>query len=71
MSHSSVEAKKGLHLRLSEEQLQRIRSEAQAAGLTMQAYIETKVFGEIRPRGRYGQRPYLKPKDQAELPMTG
>ncbi|PRZ34804.1 hypothetical protein CLV47_12336 [Antricoccus suffuscus] len=71
MSNSSgVQAKRGLHLRLSEDQLAQIRQESKAAGMTMQAYIETKVFGDIRPRGRYGQRPYLKGQDE-ELPMTG
>lgn len=37
----------------------------------MQAYLELKVFGEIRPRGPKGPRPYITDRNQKELPLTG
>lgn len=63
---------RGFQLRLSERQLNRVRVEAQQAGLTMQAYAELRLTGEIRPRGKTGARPNTRPVDsQKELPMTG
>lgn len=63
---------RGFQLRLTETQLNRVRAEAEQAGLTMQAYVQLRVIGEILPRGKNGARPYTRPvSNQRELPMTG
>ena len=56
---------------LTEDRHARLKREAAEAGLTMQAYLELKVFGEIRPRGPKGPRPYITDRNQKELPLTG
>ena len=61
---------RGIHVRLTEQQLDKVRADAKRAGMTMQAWVEMTLSGEVRPRGPYGQRPYLKKQDE-ELPMTG
>ena len=57
-------------LRLTQSQREELKTRAQAAGMTMHAYAELSLFGEIRPRGRNGARPYKK-RQHEELPMTG
>ena len=58
-------------VRLTKEQKTQLVEDARAAGLRQNAYIEQKLFGEFRPREGNGPSPYLKPKEQQELPLTG
>ncbi|MFV0535445.1 MAG: hypothetical protein ACK5MR_17610 [Cumulibacter sp.] len=62
---------RGYPFALTEDQHARLKADANEAGYTIQAYLEMKVFGEIRQRGSSGPRPIKKPKNQRELPMTG
>ena len=64
------QADRGYPFRLTEEQRDELRTRASEAGLTIQAYLELTVFGEIRQRPKYGPRPYKKPQGE-ELPLTG
>ncbi len=57
-------------LRLSQSQREELKARAAAAGMTMHAYAELALFGQIRPRGRNGTRPYKQHQNE-ELPMTG
>ena len=62
---------KNFLFRLSEHEHAELRAVAAEAGLTMQAYIEMRTLGRLRPRGPYGPRPWTKPANQKELPLTG
>ena len=52
---------------------ERLRSEAAAAGLTMQQLFELRMFGEARPVGPFGRTRKLdKAEEKAEeLPLAG
>lgn len=62
---------KNFLFRLDESDHKELREAAAEAGLTMQAYLEVKTLGRIRPRDPRGPRPYVKPRNQKELPLTG
>lgn len=62
---------KNILFRLDASDHKLIRDAATEAGLTVQGYLELQVLGAIRPRHKQGPRPYLKPKNQKELPLTG
>ena len=52
---------------------ERLRSEAAAAGLTMQQLFELRMFGEARPVGPYGRPRKLNNAEEKaeELPLAG
>ena len=51
---------------------ERLRSEAAAAGLTMQQLFELRMFGEARPVGPFGRtRKLNNPEKAEELPLAG
>lgn len=62
---------KNFLFRLSEHEHAELRDAAAEAGLTMQAYLEMKTLGRLRPRGAKGPRPWTRPQNQKELPLTG
>lgn len=66
-------ADKSVLVTMNEDMHAELKKSAADAGMTMQAYIEMKVFGRIRPRGAAGPRPYLKQSKhlQEEMPLTG
>ena len=65
-----VPTTRAVRFRLTEDQHQQLKAGAADAGMTIQAFMEQRVFGEVRPRGASGARPYLKKQDE-ELPLTG
>ena len=52
---------------------ERLRSEAAAAGLTMQQLFELRMFGEARPVGPFGRTRKLNNAEEkaGELPLAG
>ena len=68
---TTPKADKAFLVKLTTEQHAAFREAADEAGLTMQAYAELRIFGEIRPRGINGPRPRTKRGDQEVLPLTG
>lgn len=61
---------RAFQFRLTEDQHRQLKSAAAEAGMTVQAYLEKTVFGEVRPRAVQGPRPYTR-KQNEELPLTG
>lgn len=62
-THSS-----GVNFRMTSTQLQELRSRAQQRGLSVQAYLELEVFGEILQR--QVNRRDSKPKTQEAFPIS-
>ncbi|WP_153505881.1 plasmid mobilization protein [Cumulibacter manganitolerans] len=68
-SRDYVPPTRAFQLRLTESQHQQLKKAAADAGMTVQAYLEKTVFGEVRPRAQQGPRPHTR--KQEELPLTG
>ena len=55
----------GLNLRMKPEQLATLRADAAAMGISVQAYLEFKLFGQIAPR-QINRRDAVLPDDRQQ-----
>lgn len=68
--YRSAEREMSATYRMTRDEKQRLRHEAEAMGLTSQQLFELRMFGQAKPVRQYGRPASKRHKLQEELPLT-